>query len=305
MAHIFAITSSTDTLPLDKGRGNISFTVTNTTSRPLRGRAVPVPLGNTKKEWLTLGGEAERDFSSSGTHQYRIEFVAPEGTPAGKYPFRLDVLSVVNPDEDFTEGPAVTAEIEATPAPAPPSKFPKWIIPVVLLVLLVGGVLTWLALRKIPPPNVEVAATPTPTPPTPTPTPAIVDLSGTWNNKSAADAAITKLQIRQTGNRVSANAVVKCPPSTCDLGTADGIIENDKVKLSWSANLIRLTASLSSTSEGLLAVSDTDYLPNGIGPPHRVHKVELFRSSTLVDEDGIANPEVLRSQPRAFGTPTP
>jgi hypothetical protein len=168
MAHIFAITSAVDTVPLDGRRGEITFTVTNSTGRPLRGRAVAIPLGNTKKEWLTLGGESERDFSSTGTQQFTVNFVAPPDAAPGKYPFRLDVLSVVNPDEDFTEGPAVTAEIGASPLPPPKPSFPKWIIPVVLLVLLVGGVLTWFALRDNTPPSVEVVATPTATA-TPTP----------------------------------------------------------------------------------------------------------------------------------------
>jgi hypothetical protein len=147
MAHLFTITPASDSLVLDKGRGEIVYTVFNTLGTPLRGRAKVVPLGSTKQEWLALRGESERDFSASGTQQFTVDFAAPEGAAAGKYPFRLDVLSVVNPDEDFTEGPAVTAEITAAPPPPPKRSFPAWIIPLVLGVLLVGGLLTWLALR--------------------------------------------------------------------------------------------------------------------------------------------------------------
>jgi hypothetical protein len=36
-----------------------------------------------------------------------VKVAAPPGAPAGKYQFRLDAISVINPDGDFTEGPAV------------------------------------------------------------------------------------------------------------------------------------------------------------------------------------------------------
>jgi hypothetical protein len=130
MARIFTITTTApDSLSADaKGRAQAVFTVTNATARPIRGLAKAKPLGDTKREWLSVQGETERDFAAGSTQQFTVRFDGPREpasvTPAGstaataeapaasvpttrKYPFRLDVSSARNPDEDFTEGPTV------------------------------------------------------------------------------------------------------------------------------------------------------------------------------------------------------
>jgi beta-lactam-binding protein with PASTA domain len=61
----------------------------------------------------------------------------------------LDVASFSNPDEDFTEGPTVSLEILAAALPTAEKKFPIWIgVVIAAIVLLVGGVLTWLLTRN-------------------------------------------------------------------------------------------------------------------------------------------------------------
>src|SRR5437870_5125893 len=175
MAKTFAITTTaTDTLKTDaRGHAEAVFTVTNTTSRPVRGMARATPQESTKQEWLQITGETDRDFAPGGTQQYVVTFDAPVATPppaaaakpagaqpgaastsagaatADKYGFRLDVASATNPDEDFTEGPVVRVELPK-PAPAKVAKpFPKWIfIPIAAVVLIGVGVGLFFALRK-------------------------------------------------------------------------------------------------------------------------------------------------------------
>src|SRR5262245_45337126 len=106
MDRIFAITTASDHVPTGgDGRGEITFTVTNRSRRPLRGQLRVRPLGSTKSEWLNIAGETERAFSPNATQQVIVKVNVPPGAPAGKYQFRLDTVSLVNPDDDFTEGP--------------------------------------------------------------------------------------------------------------------------------------------------------------------------------------------------------
>jgi beta-lactam-binding protein with PASTA domain len=88
----------------------------------------------------------ERDFSPNATQQVNVQVVVPAGATPGNYNFRLDVASVSNPDEDYTEGPAIKIEVKQTVPPRPP--FPFWIIPVIVVGLAVIGVVIWLMLPK-------------------------------------------------------------------------------------------------------------------------------------------------------------
>ncbi len=104
----FNITAASDTVRLDaQGRGTTTFTVSNASGRSRRGRARLVPSDPAHAGWLSLEKDAERDFSADGTHQYTVRVAAPPGTPPGRFTFGLDVVSVENPDEEFTQGPKV------------------------------------------------------------------------------------------------------------------------------------------------------------------------------------------------------
>jgi PASTA domain len=158
-SRVFAITTETDAIPLANGRGEASYTVSNSSGRSLRGRARVVPLGSTKEAWLSIGGEAERDFSVDGVHQFTVHLAVPREAPAGKYPFRLDVASVQNPDEEFTEGQTVTATVPPVQQERKPILW--WLIAAaaLALVVVVGGVTAWMfwpppAQQKVKVPNV-------------------------------------------------------------------------------------------------------------------------------------------------------
>src|SRR5687768_11514697 len=106
MNRVFAITAASDRVSMGgNGSGEITFTVTNSSARPLRGQLRVRPLGSTRGEWLSITGETERAFSPNATQQILVKVATPPGVPAGKYQFRLDAISVINPDDDFTEGP--------------------------------------------------------------------------------------------------------------------------------------------------------------------------------------------------------
>lgn len=172
----FAITAATNTVLLDSSRqGQTSFTVSNTTTRSARGRARVVPISATAGPWLTLLGEAERDFASSSTQQYTVQISVPPGAPANDYTFRLDMVDLANPDEDFSEGPSVRFVV----APSVPVKkpFPWWIVAaaVATLLILSGGAYgISRLLQKVP------TATLTPTATTSVITPTAIPLAGHW-----------------------------------------------------------------------------------------------------------------------------
>jgi len=151
MNRTFAITAANEVARLaNDGKGEASFTVTNSAARQLRGRLRARPLDSTKAEWLSIAGETERNFSPNATQQVSIKISVPQGIPAGKYLFRLDAVSVTNPDDDFTEGPVVSMEVQTAEAPKRP--FPWWIIALTAGVVVIIGLLVW----ALTPSRVEV-----------------------------------------------------------------------------------------------------------------------------------------------------
>ena len=176
MASPFAITTASNTVLLnDKRQGQVTFTVNNISGRSLRGRAKLVPQNPAIADWLKITGDAERDLAIAGTQQYTAQVSVPPKGTAGNYTFRLDMVAVDNPDEDFTQGPTVTFQ-----APPPiEGGFPWWILLVALaLLVLVGGgaAVAWRIISVTPTPTATATevATSTPTPTmtsTPTPTP--------------------------------------------------------------------------------------------------------------------------------------
>jgi hypothetical protein len=125
MATAFDITTATNTVLLGADRtGTAVFTVTNQTGHAVRARASLVAMAPTEAGWLTLAGLTERDYPIGGTEQLSVTVAVPVEATGGRYPFRLDVVSVLLPDEDWAQGPVVAFEIAATPEPIPEPKPP-------------------------------------------------------------------------------------------------------------------------------------------------------------------------------------
>jgi len=151
MAKVFDVTAPSSTITLDaEGRGTVAFTIANASGRPLRGRAAIVPQDPSQKAWLKLVGEPERDFAAAGTQQLSVEVAAPAGTKPGTYTFRVDAISVQNPDEDFAQGPTIAFTVRERKARKP---FPWWILIVAAVLLIGGGITLWLLLRGVSVPD--------------------------------------------------------------------------------------------------------------------------------------------------------
>lgn len=143
MPSLFDITAAATRVNLDQQRrGEISFTVTNTSGRSVRGRARVVPQGAASADWFVLEGQAERNFDVAGAQQYTVQIAVAPAAPNGSYLFRLDMVGVENPDEFYTEGPAVAFDVSSTPPPPPPPPPP---VQKGYITTVVGGVVGLLA----------------------------------------------------------------------------------------------------------------------------------------------------------------
>jgi len=144
MATAFAITAATTTVQL--GAGDIPFTVTNTSGRPLRARLRAVALQPEAQGWFSVAGEPERPFALGETQQVTVRLAVPPQTPAGSYAVRLDAAAEDNPDDDSVQGPSVTVVV---PAPLAKKPLPWWLllVAIAVLVLLVGGGAAFFLLR--------------------------------------------------------------------------------------------------------------------------------------------------------------
>ncbi len=152
---LFTVTAAAETVHLDASRhGAVSFTVTNATTGPIRGRVRVAALNQAASPWLGISGDAERDFGPGASQQFTVLVVVPAEAPAGSYSFRLDAVGVANPDEQYAEGPAVTFDV-AAPPPVPAKPFP-WLVvaAVAAVVVVVGAVVAFLLLRNVTVPSV-------------------------------------------------------------------------------------------------------------------------------------------------------
>jgi hypothetical protein len=139
MANPFAITAASNSVSLRNDRtGQAAFTVFNASGRPIRGRARIVAEDSTAEPWLSLVGDAERAFGIAGTQQFVVQIEATATAPAGDMRFRLDMVDVENPDENYSRGPTVTFQVPEPVAAAKP--FPWWIVAVVAGVIILIGV---------------------------------------------------------------------------------------------------------------------------------------------------------------------
>jgi hypothetical protein len=214
MAQTFAVTAVADKVALDAGRkGLTSFTVSNTTDQPVRGRGQVTPLAGADASWFTVVGNASRPFGAKGTEQYPVQIAVPPTAPPGSYSFRFDGVNEANPDEDTAAGPSVSFEVPAGAAPA--RKFPWWIAAVAAVVLIGAVVVVLLISGGDDKPAMPTGTTGSvPTGPRPV---QLSDFEGTWKNPDSSSRGFDALQIVVTGG----NAAVKPATSGCGVGAAN------------------------------------------------------------------------------------
>jgi phage tail-like protein len=89
--------------------------------------------------------------------QYVVKIESPSGAPAGSHAFRLDMVGVANPDEEYSQGPTITF---TTPPPAETGPaFPWWIPVAAVVILLIAVVAIWRPWERetvIPPAEVQI-----------------------------------------------------------------------------------------------------------------------------------------------------
>jgi len=154
MPNSFSITTPSNSALLGSSlQGRAVFTVTNISGRINRGRARIVPQNTAATPWLTLEGDAERDFPIASTQQFSVAVAVPPKSPPGSYVFHLEMVGVENPDEDLTQGPGVTFEVPVVA----PTKFPWWILIAagVVLLVIIGVLIAVLSPKSAAVPDVS------------------------------------------------------------------------------------------------------------------------------------------------------
>lgn len=153
MGRNFTITTPAETARVGAdGRGEMTFTVTNTSGQPSRGMGKIAPLGNTNAEWLSLAPPPEREFAAGAVEPFRVTANVPAGTPPGRYTWRFDVISGAKAGEVHEPGPVVAFEVAASEPPK--KKMGWWIWAAVVAAIMVIAVVLLLVFRG--PKKVEV-----------------------------------------------------------------------------------------------------------------------------------------------------
>ena len=142
----FVVTTATNEVSIDPAtrRGTIPVTVSNISGRPVRVRLNLVPTPPAEAAWLSVQGEAEREFANGASGQFTAVVTVPTTVAAGTYTFKPVAAAEDRPMEEFTEGPTLSVKVEAARQKKP---FPWWLVGVaagvvvlaVLIVTLVGG----------------------------------------------------------------------------------------------------------------------------------------------------------------------
>lgn len=105
------------------------------------------PSGAVQNGWVKIGGTAEQRFEKDQEKVFVINIAVPkkDKPKPGTYQFRLDVVSVAVTDQgDSSQVIAFTVP----ETKVEPNRFPIWLIPVLLVVVIGIGVGLWLALRS-------------------------------------------------------------------------------------------------------------------------------------------------------------
>lgn len=145
MPNYFEISPAHDVLTLRDGKGSASVGVRYVGSRRAEARAIAVAMNGAKDAWLKVDTPDQRMMEPGQTQTFNVVVNVPPGTTAGRYGFRLDVVSVSNPDEEYDRGPLVSFEVKPAKGPEPDEGFPWWIIIAagIVIILIIGGIIWW------------------------------------------------------------------------------------------------------------------------------------------------------------------
>jgi hypothetical protein len=144
----FAITTTTASLRLDESRrGQLAYTVTNTSHQNLRARAHVVAESPASQSWFNVP-DGERNSPVDSTEQFVVEVAVPPDVAPGKYRFHLDVADVGSPDEFSAQGPWTSVEVPEAIKVARPVPW-LWIgLAALALLVIIGGAIAVFALTR-------------------------------------------------------------------------------------------------------------------------------------------------------------
>jgi len=109
----FTIRSATNTVVLGAQRkGHGIFAVVNRSGRAVRVLATANGVEPPDRSWLRVV-EPERMLAADATEPFTVEVSLPPEAPAGRYSFRLDVVSAESPDEAWARGPVIAVDVVA------------------------------------------------------------------------------------------------------------------------------------------------------------------------------------------------
>lgn len=158
------IGESTTELTLDgSGRGEVTFTVTNTGAAQDRAVLTVTPLDGAADDWFTVE-EPQRAVAPGASVVYLVEVDTPDGTATGTFGLQGVAYSA---DTDPSESSVTSRPVGITvPLPPPRKGLPRWVFIAIAaaVLLIVGLVVVFLTrggggLENEEPP--EVLATPT------------------------------------------------------------------------------------------------------------------------------------------------
>ncbi|WNB87293.1 hypothetical protein [Cellulomonas sp. ATA003] len=149
----FSVTGPTS-VELDRATrtGTASFSVLNTSGRPVRVRLLPQAIAATDPDWLAVVGDVERPLGNAATLTADVRITVPAEAPVGQHAMRLDVSPEDRP-EQVAQGQAVAFTI---PEPLEKPGFPRWLLLAIIgavLVLALGALAIWWFVIREPAPD--------------------------------------------------------------------------------------------------------------------------------------------------------
>jgi hypothetical protein len=114
MARHFDISSAPE--PVQVGvmtamQGSATFNVANATGEPIRARARVCAEVPAESQWFQITDEAERLFNVNESQEFSVQITVPEDIQGDVFAFRLQVFSVEEPEEVYTDGERKTLNI--------------------------------------------------------------------------------------------------------------------------------------------------------------------------------------------------
>jgi hypothetical protein len=85
---------------------------------------------------------------------------------------------------------------------------------------------------------------------------------GVWQNKDPATRSITKLEIKQSGDKVTVHAWGKCHPKDCDWGEESGAMRKNTASVAWDQGFVVRKMTLTLQGKDLTVLTDSTYRDN-------------------------------------------